>query len=724
MFTKTFLKSLVYITLLCGMGKHLIALDYAYTTDPSRLMNDLLIVEYWNQKLNERMPVHYDFFFQGGYFVMPSARMGQEGEIGLGYSRVPPYINYNLRLQLTDRLEISGNYRIFKGMEDPILSPLGFGDLSDKGANFKIALFHPEDSRYQLPGLAIGWQDFMGTRSFKAAYIVATQVLLNWNMEISLGYGIDRIRGVFGGVHWMPFRQYCNPFIKGITLTAEYDAIPYLDENVEKHPKGRIKKSAINFGIKYRFWDYFDFSLAYIRGHKLAVGFSASYNLGMTKGLLPKVDDALPYVAPVNTEALGPLRPTEALVQDLVFAFRRQGFEVYEINQYYDDCRQKVLKLRVYNELYRQEGDVRNRLNHLLAYLVPDGFDLVLVTIDSDGFSIQEYTFNVPFLREWGGQYMGPYELKILSPLHEVTPSDPDKEMLLYYNRRDLWNFEVLPRTNSLFGSAKGKFKYAIGLNAGLNGFLPNDIYYSALVGYTFATDLKNVKGVDRLNPSRLINVRTDIVRYYQQKGLTFDELFLQKTWNLGRGFFTRIAFGYFEIQYAGLAGEVLFYPVKSRWALGFEAAVVKKRTLNGLGVTNKIRKIENYQVYHKRFLGSQAFFNIYYDWEAAHLNFKVKIGKFLANDLGVRYEVSRFFPSGLCITLWYTMTNGNDHINGELYYDKGVSFSMPLDIFYTRSDRTRWGYGMSAWLRDVGAISYTGEDLYNLIYEQRYQYD
>lgn len=714
---------LVIFTLLLAPSPT-ISLEYAYTTDQARLMDDLLIVDYWNQRINERYPVNYDFFLQGGYFVMPSARMGQEGEIGFGYSYVPPYINYNLRVQLTDRLEVSGNYRVFKGMEDPILTPLGFGDLSDKGANFKLALFHPEDSRYQLPGLAIGWQDFMGTRNFKAAYIVATQVLLKWNMELSLGYGIDRIRGFFGGVHWMPFRKSCNPFVKGIALTAEYDAIPYLDEKIEKHPKGRVKKSAINFGLKYRFWDYFDFSLAYIRGHKLAVSVAASYNFGHTKGFVPKIDDALPYVAPIVTEPIGPYRPAEALVQDLVFAFGKQGFEVYEINQYYDDCKQKVLKLRIYNLLYRQENDVRTRLNHLLAYLVPDGFDVVLVTIDSDGFSIQEYTFNVPFLREWGGHYMGPYELKILSPLHEVTASRPEREMLLYYNQRDLWNFEILPRTNSLFGSAKGKFKYAVGLNFGLNGFLPYDVYYSIMCGYTFATDLKNVRGVDRLNPSKLINVRTDIVRYFQQRGLTFDEMYLQKTWNLGRGLFSRVSFGLFEIQYGGLAGELLYYPVKSAWAIGLEAAVVRKRTLTGIGTTNKIRKIENYQIYHKKFLGSQAFFNIYYDWQAANLNFKVKIGKFLANDLGIRYEVSRFFPSGLSITLWYTMTNGNDHINGELYYDKGVAFSMPLDIFYTHSDRTRWGYGMSAWLRDVGAISYTGQDLYNLIYEQRYQYD
>src|SRR5262245_55558308 len=122
----------------------------------SDLMQDLLVVEYWNQRLNEKFPVYFDHLLQGGYFSMPSARMGKEGEIGVGYGYVRPYIHYNLRVQLVDFLEISGSYRIFKGVADPVLSPHGYGDYSDKGANVKLSLFSPEDSGYRLPGIAIG----------------------------------------------------------------------------------------------------------------------------------------------------------------------------------------------------------------------------------------------------------------------------------------------------------------------------------------------------------------------------------------------------------------------------------------------------------------------------------------------------------------------------------------------------------------------------------------
>src|SRR5262245_53872299 len=102
----------------------LIQFASAATDFQDNLMRDLLIVDYWNRKLEERLPVTYNFLLQGGYFNMPSARMGEDGELGVGYARNRPYINYNLRCQLTRHLEVTGSYRILKGVKDPILSPL------------------------------------------------------------------------------------------------------------------------------------------------------------------------------------------------------------------------------------------------------------------------------------------------------------------------------------------------------------------------------------------------------------------------------------------------------------------------------------------------------------------------------------------------------------------------------------------------------------------------
>jgi hypothetical protein len=100
-----------------------------------------------------------------------------------------------------------------------------------------------------------------------------------------------------------------------------------------------------------------------------------------------------------------------------------------------------------------------------------------------------------------------------------------------------------------------------------------------------------------------------------------------------------------------------------------------------------------------------------------------VTIGQFLAKDKGVRTEVGRYFKSGLRFALWCTVTNGDDHVNGKLYFDKGFSFLIPLDIFLKQSSRSYVGYVMSAWLRDVGARAATGKRLYWTLEESRYNF-
>lgn len=695
------------------------SVEWVHQKSEEDLMRDLMICEYWDTRINDKLPVTFNHLLQGGYFNMPSARMGEEGEIGAGYSYLPPYRIYSLRCQLTDRVEFSGNYRIFHGVDDPHLSALGFGDMSDKGANFKFSIFSPEDSGYTLPGLAFGFEDFMGTKNFYAYYVVLTHVFKDLNFEASLGYGGHRIRGFFGGLSWFPFHN-CGHFLDTLSFSAEYDATPYKDPTIEKHPKGRKTRSPINWGLKYRLWDHFDFSVAYVRGREVAASGSVFYNFGETEGFVPKVDACLPYKAPMNIEPLGPLRTEEMMVQDLFFAFSDQGFDMLEAWTSCDPCGQKVLRIKVENLFYRLECNVRERIMNIVAYLVPSNIDKVIVTIDTFGVAIQEYHFIMEFVRKYTFGEICAYELAVLTPLREASYTDLSESNLIMTRKRNLWNLEILPRTHTLFGSSKGKFKYALGINAGINGYIFNDVYYSILLGCNIFSDLGKLTGVDRLNPSQLINVRTDVIRYYRYNGLTIDKAFLQKNWNMGCGIYSRVSAGYFEIDYGGAAAQILYYPVDSCWAVGIEGAILKKRTVGGLGFTNKIRKLNGFVPTYKKFLGSQYFASVYYDWHEFKFDFQVKAGKFLANDYGVRFDVARYFPSGLRVYFWYTVTNGRDRINGHRYYDKGIGFEMPMDIFYTHADRDQWGYGMSAWLRDVGVSAETGVDLYEMIREQR----
>ncbi len=198
---------------------------------------------------------------------------------------------------------------------------------------------------------------------------------------------------------------------------------------------------------------------------------------------------------------------------------------------------------------------------------------------------------------------------------------------------------------------------------------------------------------------------------------------YLQKSWNINNsGCFFRLAGGYFEPAYGGGAAELLYYPVGSNWAVGAEEATVWKRRYHGMTFTNKIRRLHGHHAFYERFLGVQYFANVYYTLKPWNLDFKIKVGQFLAKDRGVRFEMSRWFSSGLKVSLWYTITNGHDRVNHQIYHDKGFAFMLPLDFFLPRSSRTYIGFAMSAWLRDVGASADNGKGLYQTIRLERLQ--
>lgn len=687
--------------------------------DAEMLLRDLIIVQLVDEKLKERVPVGYNFLQQGGYIIMPSARMGEEGELGLGYSSVPPYRVYSARCQLFSNIEVTGAYRIFTGIDDPTFGHLGFGEQSDKGLNIKFALWRPEDSKYALPGIAIGFDDIIGTRSFNGRYAVITQVWPTYNFELSFGIGAKRINRWFGGMSWFPFRKSCYTWLEPLTLVAEYDATKYKED---PHPDGRKRKTHFNFGAKYRLWNFLDLTASCVRGKHFSFGGSVFYNFGETCGFQAKTDDPLPYTAPANTEQIGYLRTEDTLSNDFYFALRDQGFDLQEVWLSVNECFEKVLLLKVYNATYRNIWDVRRRLNFILASLTPVDIEHVVITMMSEGFPIQEYRYNMTFVRAFSDQSIGDRELNLLTQVCEVSETDPCVSTRIFKENRSLLSYEFLPRLQTYFGSSRGKFKYALGVDFTACGFLYEDIYYDLLLGYTAFTSIKDTRDFDILNPSQLPNVHSDVTKYYRQKKLTLERFFLQKVWNVGCGFYTRAATGWFEIEWGGAAFETLYYPINSCWAVGIEGSILWKRRVNSLGFTTTVRKMKGFEPrFIHNFIGSQGHLNIYYDLIPCQLNFRVAVGKFLANDVGARFELTRYFDSGLQISFWYTRTNAHDKINGETYYDKGFYISMPLDIFYCYSSRERFGYGMSAWLRDCGYRADTGYRLYDMIHDQRY---
>ena len=708
----------------CLIAPQLLCAESECTTDGFDLFRDLELVREINCEVNDQLPFFYNFSMMGGYFNMPSGRMGKTGVIGAGGALVHPYTVYGVNFQVYDRLELSANYRIYNGITEANFGKQGFGDDAERVGNIKVGLLTPQDGFPDLPTLVVGAEDFIGTKRFNSQYVVMTKQFLRWDLEASLGWGNGRIKGVFGGLAWTPFRRTGLFFLKDLTLLAEYDATNYKSHHAE-HPSGRKVDSRINAGLNFVGWDTLQLSLAAVRGREIAGSASLRYPLGSTNGFFPKVKDATPYNDPVDTEPLGVIRTERDLGQELAYAFADQGLDLYTAYIVYGENDQQELWIKVVNNRYREERVVRQRIQHVLAALTPSNIQSVLVVVEADALPCQAYRFRTEDLFRWKEAIISDFELEMLAPMRDAPKELNEFDGVLVFERRKpIWSFTIRPRLLTFFGSTTGKFKYNLSGLAAQDGYIFNQVYYKLQVSYAISSSMAKIGGPDMLNPSKLPIVRSDSLLYYKSNSFSMEQAFMQRGWNLKKGWFYRLALGYFEPAYGGIATEFLYYPARSNWAIGFEFASVWKRHYHGIAFKNTTLQLKHGKYETIPFVGIQYFLTGYYDFKPLNMDFIVNVGQFLARDLGVRLEVGRYFKSGVRFALWYTLTNACDKVNGSNYHEKGFSFQIPLDIFLRQSSRNYLAYALSAWLRDSGARALTGKPLYWTLEEERYSYE
>ncbi|MEM8728243.1 MAG: YjbH domain-containing protein, partial [Chlamydiota bacterium] len=515
--------------------------------DVTDLFRDLSLVKEVDDEIEETLPFHYNHFLIGGYFSIPSARMNRVGTVAAGFAYVPPYRSYAATIQALERLEFGINYTTYIGILDPTMGSMGFGDFTDRGANLKLALLRETDGFARFPEIAIGLEDFYGTKRFHAFYVVGTKKMLRWNLEGTLGWGKGRIKGFFGGLGWTPFRKTNIPVLNRLTVLGEWDATDYKNHLYE-HPKGTTVKSRLNIGLIALFFDMLQLNMSTIRGEKIAASASLRYNLGQTKGVFPKVDNPPHYRAPIDTEPLGYLRSEKEISKELVFAFAEQGLNLHRLYITTDENNGRTFWIKMINTLYREERDLKERMKSVLSALVPSNIDTVIVVIEADGIPTHEYRFRTVDLLRFQRRKIEDDELEILTPMRQPTlPPNAFEGTLFYHRSKMIWTFNSRPRLLTFFGSATGKFKYSAGLVAGFEGYLLDQLYYKIQGGYNARASISDIGDIDMLNPSQILNVRSDGVKYFQTNRCALEEVFIQKEFYLNKGRYGRLALGYFE---------------------------------------------------------------------------------------------------------------------------------------------------------------------------------
>jgi hypothetical protein len=259
-----------------------------------------------------------------GLWEYPTAEMPGDGAGRFGYTYASPYAFYYADLAWLPWLEINARLTTFDNVfvaADGGINAGGQGRrYMDKALDIKAMLHRPR--RRHVPSLAFGITDVMGTELMKAWYGVATWHWDSW--AISVGYGTDRLNGLFGGVSWNA--------AEWLTLKAEYSPLDYSRDRAGGHkPHPDAAKAKYNVGAVLKAPWGTEAAVSWQRGEEFVFSLSQRFDLqgdsflgiGERRGYGAPGTGRVPQWKDIDPEKLG-----RSLMEEIPLHVRARDVEV------------------------------------------------------------------------------------------------------------------------------------------------------------------------------------------------------------------------------------------------------------------------------------------------------------------------------------------------------------------------------------------------------------
>jgi hypothetical protein len=603
-----------------------------------------------------------------GLWDTPTARMLPDGHAAVGLAVAGGlYRHSGLDVQVLPWLEttLHETVRPAQGGLDTTL---------DAGIGAKIRLLTEQRWR---PALAVGVRDMAGGR-FAAEYLVLNK---GWNgFDVSLGLGWGRLGesgglgtplGWLGGRYDRPRQPVTGPAGPESWFTGEVapfvgvawqTPIPELVVKAELTPDRRRvdrwenpKLSAgvpINAGLVWRPLPWLELAAAFERGQDALLRAAV-------------ISDAGALVLPRPPPSALP-EPTASVVVDGTRAIAwvdpgRDAADAYPPAQ------------------------VAGRALRAMARHVPPGVEELTVVTGSRGLDGVAVSVLAHDLRRPGEGPASPPELRQSARLEPGGTVSALAALAGDWrpSQGSPWQFAVNPRfEQSPFESTQpmvyrasvgfdSVYQFPFGLSAGHSA--------RATLGHNLdALDTALVRGAlvrGALAPASNRLIRSDLADYVWAAPVNL----VERAW-LGwlaqpaPDWTTRLSLGWFEEMYAGVGGEVLYRPWRSRWAVGAEIDGVRKRVPgNTLALWQDSDTVT-----------AQA--SLYYDSADGRVEVALHGGRYLGGDCGATLELTRHFDSGIRLGVWFTATDGADRLGlrlpqGRDHFDGGLRLSLPLGV-------------------------------------------
>lgn len=676
-----------------------------------------------------------------GLLQTPTARFARDGELTVGYNHVDPYDRYFVTLQGMPWLETTLRYTsVNNRLYSPVPDFSGTQSYKDRGFDIKLKLF--DEGRIR-PALAIGARDFVGTGLFSSEYIVANKNFGPLDASFGIAWGNLGSRGhirnpftyisdsfairepftagggTFNNVYFRGPRaaffggiQYETPIL-GLTLKVEYDSNSYQQEALDN---AQPVSSPINLGANYRILPWLNATASLERGNRFGLTLTATTNFHRAT-VPPKFDppgapigpDAQPIPAigavPLGGKAVVPTsvdagaKPRGAGLaagtsvipaagtdkERLVKALDIQGTALYAANFQADSVELFVAQTRFYNM-----ATGVGRIARAAFSVLPAKYEYVTVVLVENG--VETISVKVPRagLIEAVKERRGPAVDKLLT---EVDVTNPP----LTLNKAEfkgpvndiypLFLYSIRPGLKTTLGRPEQFVLYQayIALNGGV--LLGRGWDTSGQFTFNVSNNFDKLRiGSDSVLP----RVRTNIAEYLKQGTTAISHLQMDYNFNIAPSLYGHVFGGYLEEMFAGFGGEMLYRPPTKNWAIGVDLSYVQQRNFNQLFGLQDYRVLTGYVT---------GYVNI----PKANIDFSVRVGRYLAKDYGVTFDVARTFESGVKVGAFATFTNVSAEEFGEGRFDKGIYLILPLDLLYNKHVRSSLGIGYRPLIRDGG---------------------
>jgi len=633
-----------------------------------------------------------------GLIRIPNGRIIEDGNLRLTVSHSYPYRSYAVTFGFFPFLELNGRITELLDQKTQGSGWKDYGYYKDKAADFKLLLI---DEQKWIPSISMGVQDFHGTQLFFNEYVAASKKI--GNLDLTMGYGgnlfgsifketdteIRELDGLFGGMEWK-----IKP---NLSLVCEYDPTERLalksKEEIDSH---------YNVGFRWNPFKWLSLSYAFQKGNEHSVCLAVTYPFGV-----PLVDQGTdePFYGPVNRSPLDLFMPNANIsvrlgqIRDYL---ADEGFTNIKVALSED---KKQMYVEYENIKYLSQVKGLGRVLRIAVAQSPANIEKLHIIVKSHDIPMTEISlYPDDFIDFLNGEISSEEilsKMEIDSVIGKYNNARNENVIYASSEESSSFSYSIKPiDVESYWNDPSGFYKARVGPTISLGKDFGNGLSASSYVKFPFFSNIET-----DLPPISDEPIRSDIVNYLEDTGVIVEDILLNKFSRVGSTGFCKLTAGYLELQFAGISAEYLKTFKNGRFGLGSEITWAQKRDFDSiLGL--------------KDFDNITPFINGYIYIPRLDATVQASVGKFLADDTGIKLQVTRYIRGGN-IFIWYTKTDTSDFSGPNRdYSDKGVGFSLPIRIFKNHDQQGFYNYAISPWSRDVGQQVGQAYNLYDFVFE------